>query len=65
MTKEKIPFRVDELKNVLDYLAGETYFTVNDYEEHNFWYMPTREYKKTFFRHIEWDKIKIPQWKNG
>ncbi len=65
LIKQKIPFRADELKNVLDYLAGETYFTVNDYEEHNFWYMPTMEYKKKFFRHIEWDKIKIPEWKNG
>ncbi len=65
LVKEKIPFRADELKNVLDYLAGETYFTVNSYEEHNFWYIPSREYKKKFFRHIEWDIIKIPEWKNG
>ncbi len=65
LIKQKIPFRADELKNVLDYLAGETYFTVNDYEEHNFWYVPSREYKKKFFCHIEWDKIKIPEWKKG
>lgn len=63
LIKEKISFRSDELKNVLDYLAGETYFMVNDYGEHNFWYIPSREYKKKFFRHIEWDKIKIPEWK--
>lgn len=65
LVKEKIPFRANELENVLDYLAGETYFTVNDYDEHNFWYIPSREYKRKFFHHIEWDKIKIPEWKNG
>lgn len=65
LIKENIPFRAHEFKKVLDYLAGETYFTVNGYEEHNFRYIPSREYRKKFFRHIEWDKIKIPEWKNG
>ncbi len=63
LIKENVPFRAHEFKNVLDYLAGETYFTVNGHEELNFRYIPSREYKRKFFRHIEWDKIKIPEWK--
>ena len=63
LIKENIPFRAHEFKNVLDYLAGETYFTVNSNEEHNFRYIPSREYKRKFFRHIEWDEIQNPEWK--
>ncbi len=63
LIKENIPFRAHEFKNVLDYFAGETYFTVNGNEEHNFRYIPSREHKRKFFRQIEWDKIKIPEWK--
>ncbi len=63
LIKENVPFRAHDLKNVLDYLAGETYFTVNSYGEHNFHYIPSQKYKKKFFRYIEWDEIKIPEWK--
>jgi len=63
LIKEDVPFMAQDLKNVLDFLAGETYFTVNSYGEHNLRYIPSREYKKKFFRHIEWDEIKIPKWK--
>jgi hypothetical protein len=57
LIKENVPFSAHEFKNVLDYLEGETYFTVNGREEHNFRYIPSREYKKKFFRHIEWGDI--------
>jgi hypothetical protein len=63
LIKENVPFRAHDFKNVLDYLAGETYFTVNGYDEHNFHYIPSQEHKKKFFRHIGWDEIKIPKWK--
>ncbi|MDO8727177.1 MAG: hypothetical protein Q7J35_14000 [Candidatus Methanoperedens sp.] len=63
LIKENVPFSAHDLKNVLDYLAGETYFTVNGYGEHNFHYIPSKEHKKKFFRYIEWDEIKIPKWK--
>lgn len=63
LTKEGIPFEADELKNVLDFLAGETYFAVNEYEEHRFGYVPSKEYKQKYFPHIEWDAIRTPKWK--
>lgn len=63
LIKENIPFQADKLKSVLEFLAGETYFTVNDYSEHNFYYCPSKEYKKKFFPHIEWDEIKTVKWK--
>ncbi len=63
LIKEKIPFRARELKEVIEYLSGETYFTVNDYDEHVFDYIPSKEYKDLYFNHVEWDKIKVPKWK--
>jgi len=63
LIKEKIPFEANELKEVLDYLAGETYFTVNDYSEHNFSYYPSAEHKKKYFPHIVWDSAKTIKWK--
>lgn len=63
LIKEKIPFEANELKEVLDYLAGETYFTVNDYGEHDFPYYPSAEYKKKYFPHIEWDSVRTLKWK--
>jgi hypothetical protein len=60
----EIPFRADELDRVLDFLSGETDFTVNGYGEHNFSYLPSREYKEKYFAHIEWDSIKIPEWRS-
>lgn len=63
LIKNKIPSEANELKKVLEYLAGETYFTVNDYSEHNFSYYPSAEYKKKYFPHIVWDPIKTVKWK--
>lgn len=57
-----VPFEARELENVLDYLAGETYFTVNEYKEHMFHYIPSEEYKRRYFHKIEWEKPKAPRW---
>ncbi|MCK4244294.1 MAG: hypothetical protein KAX20_01570 [Candidatus Omnitrophica bacterium] len=59
LVKNEIPFIAQNLEEVLDYLAGETYFTVNDYSENSFFYIPSQEYKKKFFKYIEWDKLRI------
>ncbi len=64
LIKAEIPFEAGELSSVLDFLAGETYFTVNEYSEHRFSYIPSKEHKKEYFPHIEWDEIKVVRWKN-
>ncbi|MEE8179895.1 MAG: hypothetical protein V3T89_02130 [bacterium] len=63
LIKHNMPFRARDLEEVLSYLRGETYFTVNDHAEHFFFYIPSREYKKLYFKHIEWDELKVPEWK--
>lgn len=63
LVKENVPFEAAEIYDVLNYLAGETYFTVNDYDKHSFFYMPSAEHKKRYFRHVKWDTISIPLWK--
>ncbi|PIU50848.1 hypothetical protein COS91_07550 [Candidatus Desantisbacteria bacterium CG07_land_8_20_14_0_80_39_15] len=65
LIKNKIPFIAPDLEDVLNYLAGETYFTVNGYSEHNFSYIPSTEYKKLYFPYIEWDELKLLHWKRG
>lgn len=63
LIKMQIPFEVGKLEIVLDFLAGETYFTVNEIDEHHFIYMPSKEYEQKYFPHIEWDEIKVVKWK--
>jgi hypothetical protein len=58
--KNRIPFKAHELEGVLDYLSGESYFTVNAYDEHYIFY--SYEDRK-LLRHIEWDEPKILIWK--
>lgn len=59
LIKDNVPFIAQNLEEVLDYLLGETYFTVNDYSGNFFFYAPCREYKQKYFKHIEWDELKI------
>ena len=59
LINSKIPFLAQNLEEILDYLTGETYFTVNNYSDNSFSYVPSREHKKAYFKHIEWDKLKI------
>lgn len=58
--KNRIPFKAHKLEGILDYLSGESYFTVNAYDEHYIFY----SYKdRKLLRHIEWDEPKILIWK--
>ncbi len=59
LIKRRIPFVAYDLEKVLDYLRGETYFTVNTYSDNFFFYIPSVEHKKKYFKHIEWDELKI------
>jgi len=63
LIKMHIPFNVWELEDVLDFLAGDTYFTVNRMTDHHFTYIPSKEYKEKYFPYIEWDEIKVVKWK--
>lgn len=62
LIKRKVPFIAYNLEEVLDYLRGETYFTVNTYSDNPFSYIPCQEYKKNYFKYIEWDNPKILKW---
>lgn len=63
LINEDIPFRSENLEDVLQFLVGETYFSVNSYEEHNLKYYKCEEYEH-YLDHIEWDDIKIVKWKD-
>jgi hypothetical protein len=63
LIKRKVPFIAYNLEEVLDYLRGETYFTVNTYADNSFSYIPCQEYKKNYFKYIEWDNPKILKMK--
>ena len=65
LIENKVPFQAKELKEVMEYLSGETYFVINDYDEHMFYYIPSKKHKDLYFRHIEWNNIEVPKWKNG
>ena len=64
LIENEVPFIAENLEEILDYLAGESYFTVNDYSDNFFFYVPSQEYKRKYFKHIEWEKLKILKWKN-
>lgn len=63
LIKNEIPFNTGKLEDILDFLVGDTYFTVNEMSEHHFSYVLSREYKQKYFSHIEWDDIKVVKWK--
>jgi hypothetical protein len=46
LIQEKIPFVAKDFKETLDILTGDAYFKVNQWEKLQFWYIPSREYKK-------------------
>lgn len=60
LIRNKIPFEAHEIREVLDYLCGESYFAVNAYAEHCIFYS-SRE--RRLLKHIEWDEPKMLKWK--
>ena len=56
LIKNRIPFIALELESVLDYLCGESYFSVNTYDKHYIFYSPE---KKKILKYIEWDEPNI------
>lgn len=60
LIRSKKPFKAHDLERVLDYLSGESYFTVNTYDKHFLFY--SSEDRK-LLKHIEWDEPKVVRWK--
>ena len=55
-----IPFEAHKFENVLDYLSGESYFTVNTYDDDSVVYDPA---DRKLSKHIEWDEPNMLKWK--
>ncbi|HKZ56433.1 MAG TPA: hypothetical protein VJ024_01905 [Thermodesulfovibrionales bacterium] len=60
LIKNKIPFEANDIGDVLNYLSGESYFTVNDYDKHYIFYDSG---DKKLLKHIEWDEPRMLKWK--
>jgi hypothetical protein len=60
LIQNKITFEAFPLDRILDYLSGESYFTVNTYSEH---YISYAYRDRKLFRHIEWDDPGMLKWK--
>lgn len=60
LIEKGLPFEAHNLEMVLDYLSGDSYFTVNAYSKHFILY-DSRDRK--LFRHIDWDEVKMVKWK--
>jgi len=65
LIRSRIPFVARDLKDVLNYLKGESYFKVNSYGDlcNTLFYSHTKEEREQYFRHIEWDSVGIVRFK--
>jgi hypothetical protein len=63
LIENNIPFQAHSMEDALEYIAGEAYVGVNVMEEDAFQYKPSREYKKKYLPHIQWDEIEVVKWK--
>lgn len=61
LAKKGIPFVAERLSEVVDYLAGDTLFSVNDYSEPSIRYYGTPEERRKYSRHIEWEAVRVPK----
>jgi hypothetical protein len=64
LIKNNVPLEASDLDKIIKYVKGETYFRVNEHDEHFFFYSHSREERKEYFKHIIWDELKIPKWRN-
>ena len=60
LMRNRISFEAVNFEEVLKFLAGETYFRVNEYAEHFVFYDTVKAVRKF----IEWDEIEMPRWKS-
>ncbi|MCB4791826.1 MAG: hypothetical protein LHV68_08060 [Elusimicrobia bacterium] len=53
------PFIAWKLNDILDYICGETDFTVNQGGDRDLSYYGDKFDKKKYFKHIKWDKLRF------
>ncbi|MCP5049361.1 MAG: hypothetical protein GY940_19480 [bacterium] len=65
LVEHNIPFEAYGLDGALEYLTGESEVEVNTMSWHNptFRYTTSRENRKMYFPHIQWDDILALEWK--
>jgi hypothetical protein len=63
LVKHNVPFEAFRLEEGLDYLTGESFADVNVIGLDTFHYYPSRENRKKYFPHIQWDEIEVVNWK--
>ena len=60
---KNVPFAAGDFAEVLDYLTGESWFGVNTRSIDSLQYSNSREDRKKYFQHIEWEPIEFLKWK--
>jgi hypothetical protein len=63
LIKHNVPFEAYQLDEALDYLTGESFIDVNIIGLDSFHYYPSRENRKKYYPHIQWDKIEVVKFK--
>lgn len=58
LVKEKIPFDASQIEEIIDYLAGETYISVNEKDG-----IECCKGDEEFLKYVEWDELKLPKIK--
>jgi len=61
LIKHNVPFVANDLGNVIEYLTGESYLGVNNHAENFILYCASKSDKNAYFKHIEWEELKIPE----
>ena len=59
LIKNNVPFTAWRFNDILDYMCGETYFTVNQGSERDLTYYGYKSDKTEYLKHIIWDKLKF------
>jgi hypothetical protein len=62
LVKHNVPFEAKATES-LDDLTGEKLVGVNANDFDTFYYIDSREYRKKYFPHIQWDEINVLNWK--
>ncbi|MCP5045988.1 MAG: hypothetical protein GY940_02380, partial [bacterium] len=65
LMEHNIPFEAYSLEQALEYVTGESEVEVNTGSMRNptFSYETSRENRKNYFHHIQWDHIQALEWK--
>ena len=60
LIQNRIAFEAFPLERILDYLSGESYFTVNAFSEH---YISYTYQDRKLLKHIQWDEPGMLKWR--